>query len=79
MILSDCPDLPNFKIKICYGFKFTGLDYVGPFCIKTIVLKKAYLLLFTLASSCVTYLESVPGVNLTFLLVPSYVYSKLRY
>ena len=58
-------DLPDYRVHTLYPFQCTGLDYAGPLFIKnnTNTTLKAYILLFTFASSCSLYLELTPDMK----------------
>ena len=71
------PDLPDFRINISsYSFQFVGLDFAGPLLIKSGKdnALKAYILLFTCASSRAIHLELTPDMS-----IPSFIRAVKRF
>ena len=59
------PPLPVERVSDCFPFTFTGADYAGPVYVKDIYghsnkMNKAWIFLFTCASTRCVYLELVP-------------------
>ena len=59
------PPLPTERVSDCFPFTFTGVDYAGPVFVKDIYgqsneMYKAWIFLFTCASTRCIYLELVP-------------------
>ena len=62
------PPLPEFRVRTDHCFQTTGLDYAGPVWVKDIygsstVMNKAYICLFTCATSRAVHLELVPNLE----------------
>ena len=64
-----CPcDLPDFQINISlHSFQSVRLDFTGSLLIKSVKNSalKAYILLFTCASSCAIHLELTPDMPIS--------------
>ncbi len=62
------PALPAYRVDAEFGFQHTGTDYAGPLYVKSIYvsnssLYKAYILLFTCATSRAVHLELTPDMS----------------
>ena len=62
------PPLPEFRIRANHCFETTGVDYAGPLLVKSIygsstTMNKAYICLFTCATSRAVHLELVPNLE----------------
>ena len=62
------PALPEFRVRTDHCFQSTGLDYAGPVLVKSIygsgtLMNKAYICLFTCATSRAVHLELVPNLE----------------
>ena len=71
LLPSPSPDLPDYRLNISsHSFQEVGLDYAGPLLIITEkdTAQKAYILLFTFATSCAIHLELTPDM-----LIPSFL------
>ena len=71
LLPSPSPDLPDYRVNISsHSFQVVGLDYAGPLLIKTEkdTAQKAYILLFTCATSRAIHLELTPDM-----LIPSFL------
>ena len=71
------PGLPDFRINISsYSFQSVGLDFAGPLLIESGKdnAHKAYILLFTCASSRAVHLELIPHMS-----IPSFIRAVKRF
>ena len=62
------PQLPEHRVNTAYSFQTTGVDYAGPLHVKSIygsstVMNKAYICLFTCATSRAIHLELTPNLE----------------
>ena len=62
------PPLPEFRVRTDHCFQTTGVDYAGPVWVKSIYgsstdMNKAYISLFTCATSRAVHLELVPNLE----------------
>ena len=62
------PALPVYRVAADFSFQFTGTDFAGPLYVKTIYgsnsdLYKAYICLFTCATSRAVHLELTPDLQ----------------
>ena len=62
------PDLPKFRLSCDYAFSSTGVDFAGPMYVKQIYnsgsnMFKAYILLFTCATTRNVHLELTPDMG----------------
>ena len=62
------PDLPKFRVSDDFAFSSTGIDFAGPLYVKQIYnnetrMFKAYILLFTCATTRNVHLELTPGMD----------------
>ena len=64
------PDLPEFRVQQDFAFTNCGVDFVGPFYVRPMFEKdsemhKAYIALFTCASSHAIHLDLVPSLEVS--------------
>ena len=62
------PPLPEHRLQTNYSFQTTGVDYAGPLLVKSIygsstLLNKAYICLFTCATTRAVHLELTPNLE----------------
>ena len=67
------PDLPACRVSDEFAFSYVGIDYAGPLFVKNIYdsnmdMHKAYILLFTCASSRNVHLELCPNMSFSCLI-----------
>ena len=79
-LLPPCsPDLPSFRVAAEYSFQYTGVDFAGPLYVKEIYvtssdLSKAYICLFTCATSRAIHLELTPSLE-----SPAFIRALIRF
>lgn len=64
------PDLPHFRVEKSFPFVNTGVDFAGPLDVKNVFkgegklkMHKAYIVLFTCASTRAVHLDLVPALD----------------
>ena len=79
-LLPPCsPDLQSFRVAAEYSFQYTGVDFAGPLYVKEIYvtssdLNKAYICLFTCATSRAIHLELTPSLE-----SPAFIRALIRF